>query len=95
MKLTYGVLRVLKILKRFTPFTTRKCLAESLVLSQINCCNVVDGKTPNCLIKRLQRVQNYATGYVLGRYANAVDAVKLNWLPILEGIKYNTSKLIY
>ena len=50
---------------------------------------------PNCIIKLLQRVQNYATGYVLGRYANAVDAVKLNWLPILEGIKYNIIKLMY
>ena len=36
-KLTYGVLRVLKTFKRFTPFTTCKCLAESLA-SRINYC---------------------------------------------------------
>ena len=41
-KSTYGVLRVLKSFKRFTPFATRKCLAEPLVLSRINYCNVVD-----------------------------------------------------
>ena len=43
-KSTYGVLRVLKSFKRFTPFTTRKCLVESLVLSRINYCNVVYGQ---------------------------------------------------
>ena len=31
-KSTYGVLRLLKSFKRFTAFTTRKYLAESLVL---------------------------------------------------------------
>ena len=50
---------------------------------------------PKYLVKRLQRVQNCAAGYVLGRYANAVDVVNLNWLPILEGIEYNISKLTY
>ena len=94
-KSTYGVLRVLKIFKCFTPFTTRKCLAESLALSRINYCNVVYGQMPKYLVKRLQRVQNCAAGYVLGRYANAVDVVNLNWLPILEGTECNISKLTY
>ena len=39
---------------------------------------------PNYLIKRLQRVQNCAARYVLGRYANAVNVVNLNWLSILD-----------
>ena len=50
---------------------------------------------PNYLVKRLQRVQNCAAGYVLGRYANAVYVVNLNCLPILEGTEYNISKLTY
>ena len=33
--------------------------------------------------------------YVFGIYANTVDVVNLNWSPILEGIKYNTSKPTY
>ena len=86
---TYGLLRVLKTLKRFTPFPTRKFLAESLVLSRINYYNVVYGQSLNYLVKRLQRVQNCAAGYVLGRYANAADVVNWNWLPILENIEYN------
>ena len=93
--MTYGVLRVLKTFKHFTPFATRKCLVESLVLSRINCCNVGYDQIPNYLVKQLQRVQNCAAGYLLGRYANAVDVVNLNWFPILEGIEYNISKLTY
>ena len=47
---------------------------------------------PIYLVKRLQRVQNCAVGYVIG---NAIDVVNLNWLPILEGIEYIISKLGY
>ena len=89
------MLGVLTSFKRFTLFTTCKCLSESLALSRINYCNVVYGQMPKYLVKRLQRVQNCAAGYVLGRYTNAVDVVNLNWLPILEGIEYNISKLTY
>ena len=49
-KSTYGILRVLKSFKCFTPFTTRKCLVESLVLSRINYCNVVYGQMSNYLV---------------------------------------------
>ena len=47
------------------------------------------------LLNDLQRVQNCAVGYVLGRYAKAVDVVNLNWLPVFKGIEYNISKLTY
>ena len=47
------------------------------------------------LVKRLHQVQNCAVRYVLGRYANAVDVVNLNCLPILEGIECNISKLTH
>ena len=57
------------------PFTTRKCLAEPLVLSRTNSWNFVYGPIPNYLVKRLQRVQKCPAGYALGRYANAVDVV--------------------
>ena len=85
MKSTYGLLRALKTFKRFTSFTTRKCLTEALLLSRINYYNVVYSQIPNYLVIRLQRVENCAAGYILGRILfNAVDAVNLNWLPILK-----------
>ena len=49
----------------------------------------------NYFVKRLQRVQNCAAGYVFGRYAHAFDAVNLNQLPILEDIGFNISTLTY
>ena len=36
------------------------------------------------LLKRLQHVQSAAAGFVLGRYANKLDVLKLGWLPINE-----------
>ena len=53
-KSTNGVLRLLKSFKRFTAFTTRKYLAESLVLQRIHYCNVVYGHIHNYFVKRLQ-----------------------------------------
>ena len=72
-KSTYDALRVLKTFKHFTLFKTCKYLAELLVLLHINYCNVVYDQMPNYLVKRLQGVLNCVAGYVLSRYANAVD----------------------
>ena len=79
---THGTLRVLRKFSRFTPMKVRKTLAEALILSKINYCNVVYGQLPKYLINRLQRVQNTTVGYVFGRYAKMLDIINLNWLPI-------------
>ena len=95
VKSTYGILRTLKTFKRCTPFKVRKSLAESLVLSRINYCNVVYGQLPLYLLKRLQRVQNCAAGYVFGRCGKIEDVIKLHWLPIRENINYNIARLTF
>lgn len=95
LKTTYGALRIIKTFKRFTPYVVRKCLAESLVLSRINYCNVVYGQLPAYLLKRLQNVQNCAAGYVLGKYAKLADNITLNWLPVKENIEYNVVKYVH
>ena len=64
---THGTLRVLRKFSRFTPMKVRKTLAEALILSKINYCNVVFGQLSKYLINRLQRVQNTTAGYVYGR----------------------------
>ena len=58
MKLTYGVLRVLKTFKHVMLFTTHKCMADSHVLSQINHCSVVYSQ---CLIILLDNYSNFRT----------------------------------
>ena len=71
----------------------RKTLAEALILSKINYCNMVYVKLPKYLIDRLQRVQNTTASYVYGRYAKMLDVINLNWLPFEENIEINTVKL--
>ena len=65
------------------------------MLSRLNYSNVVFGQLPKYLQNRLQRVQNSAAGYVIGRYAKLSDVINLNWLPIHESIEYNTVKCVY
>ena len=47
----YGVLAVLRKLKRFTPLHIRKQLAEALVLSKLDYCNVLYNALPTYLTK--------------------------------------------
>ena len=68
IRLTHGTVRVLWKFRRFTPTKVKKTLAEALILSKINYCNVVYGQFPKYLISRLQRVQNTTAGYVYGWY---------------------------
>ena len=70
---THDTLRVLRKFSRFTPMEVRKTLAEALILSKINYCNVVYGQLPKNLISRLQRVQNTTAGYAYGQYAKTLD----------------------
>ena len=92
---THGTLRVLRKFSRFTPMKVRKTLAEALILSKINYCNVVYGQLPKYLINRFQRVQNTTAGYVYGQYAKTLDVINLNWPPIEENIEMNTVKLAH
>ena len=73
----------------------RKILAEALILSKINYCNMVYGQLPKYLINRFQRVQNTTAGYVYGQYAKTLDVINLNWPPIEENIEMNTVKLAH
>ena len=50
-KSPYSSMLYEEYLRRFTPFTIRKFLAESLVLSQIDYCNVSLGYIPKYLVK--------------------------------------------
>ena len=45
------------------------------------------------LQKRMQRVQNAASGFVLNRYCSEEDVLQLGWLPTLENTKLNILKL--
>ena len=91
----YSTLRTLKKIKRLTPFHVQKMLAESLILSRINYGIVLYKNAPAYLIKRIQRLQNAAAGYVLMRYSNEKDVISLNLLPVIELIDFEISKLAH
>ena len=91
----YGSIAMLKKLRRFTPYNIRKQLAEALILSKLDYCNVLYHGMPDYLIRRLQKVENAAAGFVQGRYANAENVLALTWLPVKERIEFNIAKLTY
>ena len=70
---TQCTLRVLRKFSRLTPMKVRKTLAEALILSKINYCNVSYGQLPKYLINRFQPIQNTTAGYAYGRYAKTLD----------------------
>ena len=61
------------------------CLVEQTLLFAI----------PYYLIKRLQRVQLAAAGFVMGCFADMADILALGWLPVAERRDFNLSKLIF
>ena len=81
--------------KRFAPLSLRKQLAELFVLSKLDYCNCLYGSLPEYLLKRLQKVQNAAAGFVTGKLAKVNDVITLGWLPIKERIEFSLSKLAY
>ena len=91
----YGSIAMLKKLKRFTHCNIRKQLAEALILSKLDYCNVLYHGMPDYLTRRLQKLENAAAGFVQGRYANAENVLALNWLPVKERIEFNIAKLTY
>ena len=55
----------LKKSRRFTPYNIRKKLAEALILSKLDYCNVSYHGMPDYL-RRLQKVENAEAGFVQG-----------------------------
>ena len=82
----YATLKALKQLKNSANWNLRKILVEALVLSKINYCNLLLSDAPKYQLKRLQKIQNAAAGFVYKRHANIQDVLNLRWLPVEESI---------
>ena len=83
------------MLKRFTPRSVRKSLAEALVISKLDYCNALFNSIPQYLIRRMQRVQTAAASYIHCKRAREEDVLSLKWLPVKERIQYAIAKLAY
>ena len=64
----YCTLKILKKLKRYTSYQTRKHLVESLMLSKIDYCNVLFKRLPKYQIKRVNKLIQACAGFV--KYIN-------------------------
>lgn len=91
----YFTLKSLRLFRRPADFKLRRSLAQSLILSRINYCNVLFSDAPQYLLKKLQKLQNAAARFVYGRHANEQDVINLKWLPVKERISLSLVKLAH
>ena len=77
-------LAILRKLRNMAPFQLRKQLAESLILSKLDYCDVVYYGLPAKLLKRLQRVQCSVACFVTEKFSREEAVLKLGWLPMME-----------
>jgi hypothetical protein len=75
-----------------------KAIASALVLSHLDYANSVFACYPATLIKRMQRVQNFAAKTILKykRRDSATDALRrLHWLPVQSRCNYKVLVLVF
>ena len=76
----YSTLSILRKLKNIAPFNVRKQLVECLILSKLDSNITISYPVPKYPIKRLQRVQSAAGGFVYNKFVEISDIGKLGWL---------------
>ena len=91
----YSTLKILKKLKRYTSYQTRKHLVESLILSKIDYCNVLFKGLPKYQIQRVNKLIQACAGFVKYKYRELKDIAYLNWLLIEERIDFALMKLVF
>ena len=90
-----GKIAVLRKLKNFTTLRLRKQQIESLLFSKIDLNDYVCSPLTIMQLNILQRLQNVAASFVLGRHCSRDDIVRVNWLPIKERRECNYLKLTH
>ena len=91
----YSALKILKKIKRYTSYQTRKHLVESLILSKIDYCNVLFKGLPKYHIQRVNKLIQACAGFVKYKYGELKDIADLNWLLIEERIGFALMKLVF
>ena len=76
----YSTLKILKKLKRYTSYQTRKHLVESLILSKIDYCNVLFEGLPKFQIQRINKLVQVCAGFVKYKYGELKNNAALSWL---------------
>ena len=77
--------------RKFLPFDTAAALIISLILSRIDYCNSLLCRLSNCLISKLQSLQNRAAKTVLQAdyYSSSRTCLdRLHWLPVVQRAQF-------
>ena len=91
----------LQRIKLVRPFLTKEAchmLTRGLVTSHLDYCNAIFTGLPECLLKRLQFVQNCAAKLVLGRHkfdCSKEALAELHWLPLKAWIDFKVLTLVH
>ena len=91
----FGALSILKKFKNMMSQKLKKQVIELLILSKMDYADALFRPLSLKLQKRLQRVENVAASFVLGRYTKEKDVVSLGWLPIRERRDWHLVKLAF
>ena len=95
-------LHAIRQARKFLPFDTAVALIISLVLSRIDYCNSLLCRLPNCLISKLQSLQNRAakTALQADYYSSSHTCLdRLHWLPVVLRAQFKllwlTANILY
>ena len=91
----FGALSVLKKFKNIMSQKLKKQVVELLILLKMDYADAVFRPLSLKLQKRLQKVENGAASFVLGRYTKEKDVVSLDWLPMKERRDWHLVKLAF
>ena len=95
MKDDYTTLRILKLLKRYTPYYLWKQLCESLILSKLDYCNILFKTLPQYQKNRMEKLLQSCAGFVKCKYGCKYDVIDLKWLLLQERMDSSILKLVY
>ena len=94
-----GTLIYLNRLKNLFEPETRLIVVQALALSMINYCFIIWGSTSNVLMKRVQRLQNFAARVAIGtvrKYEHISPfLLELGWLKMKEKLTYDVCVFVF
>ena len=91
----FGALSILNKFKNVISQKLKKQVVELLILSKMDYADAVFRPLSLKLQKRLQKVENAAASFVLGRYTKEIDVLSLGWLPMKERRDWHLVKLAF
>ena len=88
----YSKLKKMQKLKRYASYQTQKHLVESLILSKVDCCNVIFKGLPRYQKQRVNNLIQACAGFVKCKYEELSDIASHKWLLIEERLDFGLSR---